>query len=94
MDSEIKKKVLQIVKKVSKKTYEYAISQGYLEHECHDQNKEWEEASNAERKFILEKIQSEIRKNERLDLDMFVCMYLLHKDLEELDKVIQKRCSK
>lgn len=82
MDKRQKEQILEIVKKVCLKTLDNIKGQTHLEKVRNDQNKEFENGENAERKYVLETINSEIKHLETLNPDLFDGMFLLRKDLE------------
>jgi hypothetical protein len=84
MSEKQKKQILEIVKKVCLKTLDHVKGQTHLETVRHDQNKEFEQGENAEREYVLKIINSEIKHLETLKPELFDCMFLLKKDLEEV----------
>ncbi len=87
---EQRKKVLEIVKKVALKSLDHVKAQTHLEKVRNDQNKDFEDGVNAERKYVLDTINSEIKHFEALEPELFDGMFLLKKDLDEFDKEEQK----
>ncbi len=99
MDKRQRKQILEIVKKVCLKSLDHVKGQTHLEKVRNDQNKDFENGENAERKYVLETINSEITHLETLDIDLFDGMFLLRKDLENFREFQDKNkiknfCSK